>query len=520
MIRCKGLSAACALGLAVSLPVFATESPEQWYADGQAAIAAAIALKPNTRQAKNVILFVGDGMGISTITATRIFDGQSRGESGEENVLAWEALPFVALSKTYNTNLQTPDSAGTMSAMMTGVKTDHGVLSVDQRVVLGDCASVKGTERITLLEQAETVGMATGVVSTARITHATPAATYAHSAARDWESDSDLPAEAKTQGCKDIARQLVEFNYGDGIEVVLGGGRRNFLPAQTPDPEYGKNLGKRQDGRNLIAEWQRSPSHAFVWNAEQLAKAAANPKVEKLLGLFSPSHMAYEVDRPHEAHPEPTLAAMTRTAIDLLAKREQGFFLMVEGGRIDHAHHENNAARALAEGQAFSQAVAAALQKVDLADTLVIVTADHSHVFTMGGYPARGNPILGFVRPPVEHAGKQGLTLALDKKPYTTLGYLNGPGYSKPEHRGLRSYGQANAGRKLDATVDVEHADFHQEVLIPLASETHGGEDVAIFAGGPWAHLFHRTHEQNYIYHVMYHALGMHERIAKQPKAD
>jgi len=161
----------------------------------------------------------------------------------------------VALAKTYNTNQQTPDSAGTMTAMMTGVKTKAGVISVEQTVYRGDCASSRGKELVTFLEQAEMAGKATGVVTTARLTHATPAATYAHSPERNWEDDHDLTDEAKANGCKDIARQLIEFPHGDGIEVALGGGRRSFWPRGLPDPEDAGKTGERDDGRNLTEEW-------------------------------------------------------------------------------------------------------------------------------------------------------------------------------------------------------------------------------------------------------------------------
>ena len=146
--------------------------------------------------AKNIILFVGDGMGVSTVTAARIFDGQKKGLLGEENSLSFGRFPFVGLSKTYNVDAQTPDSAGTMTALISGVKTDAGTIGVDENVVRGDCSSVAGSQVFTALELAEIAGLATGIVSTARITHATPAATYAKSADRDWENNSKLPAAA------------------------------------------------------------------------------------------------------------------------------------------------------------------------------------------------------------------------------------------------------------------------------------------------------------------------------------
>lgn len=484
------MNKSCLVALLLCTPVvLASESPAQWYADGEAELARAIALQPNTAKAKNVILFVGDGMGISTLTATRIYEGQRQGKAGEEHRLAWESLPYVALSKTYNTNLQTPDSAGTMSAMMTGIKTGFSLISVNQNTRLGDCASSQGNEVPTLLQQAQQQGLATGVVSTARLTHATPAATYAHAADRGWESDAEMPEDAKRLGCQDIASQMVSA----GLDVMLGGGKRSFVPAIAG--------GKRADGRNLVEEWRASSKGRFVQTAEELNRADQSAPI---LGLFSDSHMAYELDRNAG---QPSLSDMTRQAINRLNKKANGYFLMVEGGRIDHAHHAGNAARALGDGKALSDAVQAALAMVDLKDTLVIVTADHSHVFTMGGYSVRGNPILGLVTTP----GQKGpeLARALDGKPYTTLGYANGPGYAESLPMAQRDESKANAGRHLHNKVDTRQANYYQETLVPLESETHGGEDVAIFAGGPWAHLFHGNHEQHYIYHVMRHALGI-----------
>ncbi len=127
------------------------------YRDGANGVKRSGKLRADHRRAKNVILFVGDGMGIFTVTAARILEGQLRGENGEENLLEFETLPNVALSKTYNTNQQVPDSAGTMTARMTGEKTKAGVISVDQTVTRGDCASASadGHELLTFLEEAD-----------------------------------------------------------------------------------------------------------------------------------------------------------------------------------------------------------------------------------------------------------------------------------------------------------------------------------------------------------------------------
>lgn len=490
--------------------VQAQETPQEWFDSGQAAVEAAIRQQPNIAKAKNVILFVGDGMGVSTVTAPRILDGQMRGESGEENQLSFEKFPYLALSKVYNTNSQVPDSAGTMTAMMTGVKTRIGILGVNQNVVRGQAATVPGNTLTTLLEKAEMAGMATGVVSTARITHATPAATYSHSANRNWEDDRDIPDDEKAAGAIDIAAQLVDFPYGDGIEVAMGGGRRSFLPREMADPEDPGRTGERTDGRNLTAEWQdQTPGSVFVWNKTQFD--SLSPRYDRILGLFERSHLEYEADRENDRGGEPSLSEMTAKAIEVLSRKDNGFFLHVESGRIDHAHHGANARRALLDTMEFAKAIQAAYDATNPRETLIIVTADHSHVFTIAGYPERGNPILGKAA-----AGGNNLTDSLGL-PYTTLGYQNGPGYtgasSQPEgpkkapHFG-DNYQGITQGRPDLTNVDTEDVDYLQETAVPLSSETHSGEEVAIYATGPWAHLFRGTVEQNYIYHVMAKALG------------
>lgn len=516
----KLVSISGAVALALLTANAAAESPEYWQETGRQAVKEAKQLKENRRPAKNVILFVGDGMGVSTVTAARILEGQLRGASGEENALAFEKLPYLALSKTYSVNQQTPDSAPTMTAMVTGVKTNDGLVSVNEYVVRGDYRTVAGNELETIVEQAEKRGLSTGAISTARLTHATPAACYAHTANRDWESDSNQPADANAADFPDIARQLVEFNHGNGIEVALGGGRGKFLPDTFEDPEDAGRKGERRDGRNLPEEWlTKYESAAYVWNKAQFD--AIDPRrTQRLLGLFERSHMEYEHDRANDAGGEPSLSEMTDKAIDILAQNKKGFFLMVESGRIDHAHHAGNAYRALTDTIEFSNAVKTALEKTDPKDTLIIVTADHSHVFTIAGYPGRGNDILGkVVRPNVPT--DEYTTDAL-KLPYTTLSYANGPGYtgaSSEQPEGSKHYPHFGSGyqgiamgRPDLASVDTTDPGYLQEATVPLGSETHAGEDVAIYAGGPMAHLFHGVLEQHVIYHVIAEALELDRR--------
>jgi alkaline phosphatase len=499
----SGMFAVTALAAPGATPVVqGPERVEDWYTAGQDFLRRAEQLVPQNRSARNVILFVGDGMGVTTLTAARIFEGQLRGRSGEENRLYFEDFPYLALSKTYSWDQQTSDSAPTMTAMITGYKAREGMLSVDHLTGRGECRAEELQRHVlpTLLEQAALAGKAVGVVSTARLTHATPAATYAHTPMRDWESDADLPP-----GCqvKDIARQLIEVSPAvrEQLKVAMGGGRSNFLPKTQRDPEYGKP-GKRQDGRDLVTEWRQTRGENSAVVMDRLAFETADPAhVDHLLGLFENSHMQYELDRAQDKSGEPSLSEMTEKAIRILQKERKGFFLHVEGGRVDHAHHAGNAKRALMEVVELARAVRKARELTDADETLIIVTADHSHVFTMAGYPHRGNDILGVVQEVPEEDGHE-LEAKKDQRglPYTTLGYANGPGWRDPH---------GHAGHRLDLSeVDTAADDFKQEATIPLESETHGGEDVPVYAVGPMAHLVHGSMEQNWIYHVMRRAFG------------
>lgn len=483
------------------------ETADDWRQRGARALKDAKQVTRNQQRAKNVILFVGDGMGVSTVTAARIFAGQQRGGDGEGYQLSFEKFPYLAMSKTYSANQQTPDSAPTMTAMVTGVKTNDGVLSVDQAISHGErnLDQVEKHRLQTILELAESNHLATGVISTARVTHATPAATYAHTSHRDWEADANLPETTKI---KDIALQLLENPLGNGIEVVMGGGRTKFLPNNEHDPEYPELMGERKDGRHLVNEYVKKYQATYLWNNAQL-KAVQPKKSTKLIGLFEPSHMHHDYDRANDSAGEPSLAEMTSIAIDVLKQNPNGFLLIVEGGLIDVAHHAGNAFRALSDTMALSDAVDVAMKKTNSQDTLVIVTADHSHTLTIAGYPKRGNPILG----KVVYPGQDKPALAADGLPYATLTYANGRGTAGADSQvsvsGKVSGDLAENTRRKDLTpVDTTEPNFHQEALVPLAAETHGAEDVQIFASGPQAHLFHGIQEQNFIFYVMKEALG------------
>ena len=463
----------------------------RWQGVVQLGLALALVLASGQSYAKNVIFFLGDGMGISTVTAARIYAGQTAGATGEEYSLAFEEFPHLALIKTYNTDAQVPDSAGTITALTTGEKTRIGVLGINGTVARDDCAAALQNTLPTLAELAEQAGMGTGVVSTARITHATPAGAYAHTPNRNWESSATTPDDAQALGCQDIASQLVAMPFGDGIDVILGGGRREFMPTEMSDPEYPNKQGARDDGRNLIDEWLAADSNRrYAWNGDTIAQwlAAPEPLTGQLMGLFEPSHMQYEADRARDPGKEPSLRDMTALAVKQLSAKKEGYFLLVEAGRIDHAHHFSNAFRALGDTVALSEAVQWVVDNVDLSETLILVTADHSHTMTISGYPRRGNPILGTVemepdKPMLDATGK----------PYTTLSYANGPGYRKQ--------------RPDLSDVDTQARNFQQLGTVPMQAETHAGEDVAAFATGANATAVRGVMEQNRLFNVMYDAL-------------
>jgi len=337
----------------------------------------------------------------------------------------------------------------------------------------------------TTLERAHARGLSTGLVTTTRLTHATPATAYAHLPNRSWESDAALPADAVAAGCVDLAAQLLETWTAEGgpVDIALGGGRAAFIPSATG--------GQREDGRDLASEWA---AQGGVYVEDAAGFRALSPGDDApVLGLFASSHLDYTIDRdPAE---QPSLAEMTEFAIERLSRNEEGFYLMVEAGRVDHAHHWTNAHRALTDALAFAEAVARADEMTDPEDTLIIVTADHGHVFNIAGYPRRGNPILGLVHPPAPDLSDAPTppTPAQDGRPYTTLGY-----YTGPVQRGDDSLTQEQV---LDR-------DYRQQSAVPMGSETHSGEDIAAYARGPWAHLVDGVMEQHTLNRIITFAYG------------
>ncbi len=453
--------------------------------------------EPAIVSAKNVIFFLGDGMGMTTLTAARTY------AVGEDGDLTIDTLPETAFVKTFSNDAQVTDSAPSMSAYMTGVKMNNEVLSMSSDTLATDplvdangnklvnnCGAKNGTPATTLLEMAKAKGLSAGVVTTTRVTHATPAATYSHICHRDLEND--------------IAAMMVPGGAGynmalgaTGIEVVLGGGTQFFTP-------FAKG-GKRSDNRDLIAE-MKAKNYAVASNATEF-NAIDGTKTDRLFGLFTSSHMSYDLDR--DPAKEPSLADMTTKAMDVLAKNSKGYFLMVEGGRIDHALHETTAKKALQDTLAFDNAIKAAIAKAritdpDLKNTLIVVTADHDHTLVLNGYAKRtgktttANPgVLGVVKNYVTGAVEKDL----DGAPYSIIGFGNGENRTQSSRSVLAGLAESTTSANT----------YHQEAVIRVAagSETHGGTDVFLGAIGKGSETFLGTMDNTKVFTLVKNAAGL-----------
>ncbi|XP_025986676.1 alkaline phosphatase 4 isoform X2 [Solenopsis invicta] len=458
-----------------------------WLKSGQETLHRILTEQNNESRAKNVIIFIGDGMGLSTITSGRIYIGQLHGHSGEEYQLAFEKFPNAALAKTYNVDKQVPDSAGTATAIFSGVKTKYRLIGLDGRAETSKCdPKINELSKVTTVaDWAQQSGMDTGFVTTTRITHATPAGLYAHINHRDWECDSAVPKNQ--QFCvKDIAKQLVEDKPGNQFKVILGGGAQQMgLKMNSSD----SNSCLRSDGRNLVKEWQeKHPKGKAVTNMQDLMSIDIS-NTSHILGVFSPGHMPFHSVKTDET---PSLANMTTQAIKLLKKNKNGFLLMVESGKIDTAHHGNWAQLAMRELYELDEAVKVALRLLNMKETLIIVTADHSHSFTLNGYPERGHDILGFTKK------------TSDQPAYETLSYANGPGFFY--HRRNDSNNVNETWRSVEEDPNRNEPFYRHFAGKYLKDESHGGEDVGVYASGPYSHLFRGTFEQNYIAHAVAYA--------------
>ncbi|MDD9952020.1 MAG: alkaline phosphatase [Zetaproteobacteria bacterium] len=393
---------------------------------------------PQLGPAKNAIFFIGDGMGIAAITGGRIWKKDST------TPLAMEKLPTLGMVKTYSSSDFVTDSAASATALATGVKTRNGMLSMSDPDL---DPSGKSRPLETLFDLAHQAGKSLGIISTARVTHATPAAFYAHVDDRDKEEN--------------IAEQLLDAP----LALLMGGGRQAFTTT-------------RKDGRDLLKELKQQHWH-YVGNRDQLTSLTLK-KGEAVLGLFADSHMDYDLENRLRSPRQPSLTEMVQFAMRYLSTNEKGYVLMVEAGRIDHAAHVNRAQDLFGDLVALDEAVAYAEQH-KTADTLTVITADHE----TGGLALNGYKDLPDTK-------GDGLLSRSTRTSHPLVTFATGPGetqgkYQKPNDMLL----------------------FQHPSLYAMESAAHTAVDVPILAGGPGATAFSGFIDNDDIAPKIAQALGL-----------
>ncbi len=421
---------------------------------------------PRDEPPQNVILFISDGCGPASFTMAR---GYLQDVVGRPS-LALDSI-LVGSIDTRSSDSRVTDSAAGATAFACGVKTNNGAIAVDP----------SGRPLTTILEAAEARGMATGLVVTSKIAHATPAAFSAHVKNRDRMDE--------------IASQQI----GEGIEVLFGGGIDQYLPEDGG--------GARTDGRNLFDEAGES-GYQIVTSRSGFDAELRTP----VLALFTPGHMSYEIDRDPSV--EPSLAEMTQKAIDLLSSKGDGFFLMVEGSRIDHAAHENDAAAHLHDILAFDDAVAGALAfAAGDGHTLVVSTSDHETGGLSLGRNIDGKGIYAWeprALAKVRHSedvveaqllagGEVGEVVSdefgIDPKDLTSA-----------ELKAERS-----AVKRKDASAlhDAVHEMIDRRAIVAWTTHGHTAVDINVYAYGPGASRFKAHNDNTYIGQTIAALLGL-----------
>ncbi|MQY25996.1 alkaline phosphatase [Nocardia aurantia] len=465
--------------------------------------------KKSGNEVHNIIYLLGDGMGRTHVTAAR------QRFAGANGRLAMEQLPYVGAVATYavEPNSSKPalvtDSASAGTAWSSGVKTYNAAIGVD----------AAGKSVPTLMEQAKAAGFATGNVSTAEITDATPAAMFSHALLRGCQgptfsestclpkkSDGGYEAQpADKTLVTPIAEQIARNRTAD---VILGGGLARF------EPEDQKAL--QDNGYRVLGSMGDPALKAQTAESQKVATAGdlKSADAEKVVGLFNRGNMtvtnaraALPASAPEKQ--EPTLAEMTTKAVDLLSKHKdsKGFLLQVEGALIDKRSHANDAAQTLDEIKAFDDAVAAALDfaKKD-GHTMVLVTADHEcagfNIIEKGTFTnaeAVAPPVNIDTGNPANNSkpGRDGKENVKD--PVRSSGFANGS--TDP-----RNFGPATF-RTPDDPADVKDGSPEASLWLTYLSGNHTGADVQIYAYGPGADVFAASQDNTALYTKMHKAL-------------
>ena len=388
-----------------------------------------VAAKSNEKkqhEAENVIFMIPDGYSASYATNYRLYKGE---ESIMDSML-------VGMHRTYSANTEVTDSAAAGTAMATGVKTNNGMIST----------APDGTKLKTILQAAEEKGKSSGLVATSTITHATPAVFASHVTSRSDEAT--------------IAPQLIE----NGVDVLLGGGKKHF-----PD--------------TLLNEAAKD-GYRYISTKEELTKL--NKKTNKLIGLFAEDGLAPELDR--EGTNQPSLAEMTETAIDVLKKDKDGFFLMVEGSAIDWAGHDQDAAWAMKDTEAFEEALQVVMDfaKKDK-NTLVVIASDHeTGGMSVGGYD-QYDAKLEVLHNVTATGDYMESKLNSDRsniqevvKTYTSLDLTTN---------------EINKIKNASSASIAINQVVSQRALVGWTTLAHTGVDVPLYAYGPGSDLFRGLHE-------------------------
>lgn len=414
-------------------------------------INAAQAVEPQIGQVKNVIVLVFDGTGSTHTTLARWYKGSP---------LALDQM-IVGGVRTYSAESVITDSAPAATAFATGYKSNTKLISVlPSKVTMPGVPVIKEEDKLkpvaTVLEGAKMLGKSTGLIATSNIQHATPAAFSSH-----WPDRNNY---------NEIAEQQVYQN----IDVVLGGGKKFLLP---------KNLGGvRDDGDNLLEEL-RKIGYQFVENSEQMFSA----KGPKLWGAFASEAMAYDMDRANTS--EPSVAQMTGKAINILKENPKGFFLFVEGSKVDWASHANDPIGVISDVLAFDQAVSVALEfaKKDK-NTLVIAFADHSNggmsIGNKNSNKTYDTTSLSTLLDPLKKAKLtgEGLERKLNADRSNIIDVMN------------RYYGVSDLSKDEIAAIKDAKPGTLNAVVGPILSKRsiigwtttgHSGEDVFLYAYGP-----------------------------------
>ena len=399
-------------------------------------------------QPKYIFYFIGDGMGPSHVLATELYLGEMQGVIGRPQKLVFTQFPESAFVTTFSASNGVTDSAASGTALSTGSKTSNGRIGTD----------ADGNNLYSVALDAKNKGMAVGIATTVCINHATPSAFYAHNASR--------------HNYNEIAQWMLEADYD-----FYAGGDAKCTSEQRSDL-YGR------------AEKQ---GYTIMRGYDDFVARSGNADKVMLYQKNVAEEIPYTIDRTAD---DLTLAQITRAGIDFLSKKskKEGFFMMIEGGKIDYASHSDDAATMIHEVLDFNAAIAEAYEfyKKHKDETLIIVTADHETGGIVLGYT--GEYKLNLKELASQKVSVDRLTAMLSAMGETTWGKV---AECVKDNIGVEPRGKHNANEVVEMTADLAKRianeaiyDLDRKALISWASGNHSGTFVPLFAIGEGADKF------------------------------